>query len=125
MTETVAQAWARCRPYIEAALKTSISHTIGDIEGGIESGLYQFWAGQHCAAITEICQYPQRKAIHHWLSGGDLKELVRQGAQIEAWGASLGCTMIFGSSADRPGFRRLMERLGYSVGQIEYMKDLT
>lgn len=123
--ETIAAAWRRCRPYIEAALKTCPSHAIEDIERGVERGDFQFWAGRRCAAITEICVYPRAKAIHHWLSGGDLKELVRQERQIEAWGRSQGCAFIFGSSTDRPGFRRVMERLGYVPGQIEYWKDLT
>lgn len=125
MAETPAEAWRRCRSYIEAALATCPSHTIEDVERGIERGEFRFWPGENCAAITEICVYPHAKGLHHWLSGGDLKELIVQGRVIEAWARAQGCKWIFGSSADRPGFRRVMERLGYSVGQIEYSKDLS
>lgn len=124
MTETPAEAWTRCRPYIEAALKTCRSHTIEDVEAGIAAGQFQFWPGQNCAAVTEICDYPRLKALHHWLSGGDLRELVRQGLYMEEWARQQGCAAIYGTSADRPGLRRVMRRIGYEVGQIEYAKDL-
>ena len=122
--ESVAEAWARCRAYIEAALKTCPTHTIEDIEAWLAEGRLQFWPGERCAAITEISEYPRLRALHHWLSGGDLRELMAQGRVIEAWAKAQGCTVIFGSSADRPGFRRVMERQGYVAGQIEYSKDL-
>lgn len=125
MSESPDQAWARCRPYIEAALATCHTHTIEDVEAGIEAGLFQFWPGRNCAAVTEICTYPRRRALHHWLSGGDLHELVRQSFSMESWATLNGCTAIYGTSADRPGLRRVLSRLGYEVGQIEYNKDLT
>lgn len=125
MTESVAEAWARCRPYIEAAVKTCGTHDISDIEQLIAAGKAQFWPGAKCAAVTEVCSFPTGVALHHWLSGGDLKELLRQGRQIEEWARRQGFKRVFGSSEDRPGFRRVMDHLGYSAGQIEYFKDLT
>lgn len=122
---TTAADWSRCRHWIVAALETCPTHTIEDIEAGIETGHFQFWAGDNCAAVTVIHPFPRMKAIQHWLSGGDLRELVRQAAHIETWAKSIGCTGIWGTSDDRAGLRRVMGRLGYRVGQIEFWKELT
>jgi hypothetical protein len=118
-------SWDRCRAWIVAALETCPTHGIEDVEAGIKSGKFQCWAGPNCVSVTEVCEYPKLKALHHWLSGGDLRELIEQGKELEAWAKARGCTLMFGTSKDRPAFRRVMERQGYSVGQLEYFKDLT
>ena len=121
---TAAADWPRCRGWIEAALATCPTHAIADVEAGVEAGLFQFWAGARCAAVTEVCAYPRLKALHHWLSGGDLRELLEQREHIEAWARGAGCTAMFGSSA-RPALGRVLARHGYGRGQIEYWKELT
>lgn len=118
-------SWERCRAWIEAALKTCPTHGIEDVEAGIKSGAFQCWAGPNCVAVTEICVFPKGKMLHHWLSGGDLRELLLQVRELESWAKAQGCVAIYGSSADRPAFRRVMDRNGWVRGQIEYQKDLT
>jgi hypothetical protein len=114
--------WQRCRPYIEAALTTCPTHGIEDVEAGCAAGLYQFWPGKACATITEVCQYPRMRLLHHWLCGGDLKELLRQVDDIETWARLHDCAGIFGSSA-RPVLGRVLKAKGYERGQIEWTKE--
>jgi hypothetical protein len=115
--------WDRCKHYIEAALVTCRTHNIDDIQTGISTKHYQFWPGANCAAVTEVCEYPRVRLLHHWLCGGDLRELLAQVNRIEAWAKGIGCAGIFGSSA-RPVLGRVLRSRGYVQGQIEYMKDL-
>ena len=98
--------------------------TIEDVEAGVEAGRFQFWAGARCAAITEIAVYPRKRVLHHWLSGGDLRELLVQRGAIEDWARRQGCDAICGSSA-RPALGRVLKPYGYGRGQIEYWKELT
>ena len=107
------QAWARCRPWIEAALEYGRgSHTLDDVWRAVLAGEAHFWPGERCAVVTEFHDFPQLRALHYWLAGGDLDELlVRMRPDIEAWGRDLGCTRF--TLAGRPGWRRALAAHGY------------
>ena len=71
------QEWARCRPYIEAALAHAPGlERIEDVERAIERGSYQVWFGKECCAVTEIAHYAQAKALVVVHGGGDMAELL-------------------------------------------------
>lgn len=82
---------------------------------GLIRGEYQFWPGERSAGVTEIVEYPRRKALIFWLAGGDLSDLM---ANIEpvarAWGEAQGCTLFMGYAVDRPGWSRALQRHGYT-----------
>ena len=69
------QEWARCKPFIEKAVKYQDSYTIDDIEDKIRSGIFHLWPGKRSAYITEFVLYPQVKALNLLFCGGDYKEL--------------------------------------------------
>jgi GNAT superfamily N-acetyltransferase len=124
MNETPAEAWARCRPWLGAALdQAGRTHDIDDVARLIAQGRAHFWPGRRCAAVTEFYDYPRLRACNLWLLGGDLGELLRMRPAIEAWARAQGCTRMLGGGPRR-GWERLMKPQGYRPGWIIYCKEL-
>jgi hypothetical protein len=125
MTETAPQSWARCRPYVEAALeRAGGTHGIDDVARLIEQGRAHFWPGRRCAVVTEFHDYPRLKACNIWLLGGELKELLAMQPAIEAWARAQGCARMLGGGP-RKGWERALKPLGYQPGWIIYFKELS
>ncbi len=124
MSETPAEAWARCRPWIEAALEHGGgTHTIGDVQGLIERGQAHFWPGERAAIVTEFWTTPRLKSLNFWLLGGDLKALLRMRPQIEAWAVRHGCGRAMGGGVHR-GWARVLGGAGYRPHWTIYCKEL-
>ena len=123
-SETAPQAWARCRPYLEAALKQAGgTHDIEDVARLIEQGRAQFWSGARCAVVTEFYDFPKLRALNVWLLGGDLKELLALEPTVEAWARGQGCARMLGGGL-RAGWVRALAPRGYRPGWTIYCKDL-
>jgi hypothetical protein len=122
--ETPAQAWARCRPWLAAALeRAGGTHAIDDVAALVEQGRAHFWPGRRCAVVTQFYNYPRLKACNYWLLGGELKELLRMQPVIEAWARGQGCTRMLGGGPRR-GWERVLKPLGYKPQWIIYFKEL-
>lgn len=105
------------RSHIEAALQYSGgTHTFEDIVEGVERGELQFWPGPDSVIVTEIAQYPRRKALHFFLAGGHLPELEAMTPEILAWGREQGCNQA--TLCGRRGWdRTFLTRTGWAVTQ--------
>lgn len=126
MTEAQRE-WARCRPWIEAAIKPGGLYTIEYIEAEITKGEMHFWPGKHCAAVTEFLTYPLRKVLNVFVGSGDrgkaLRELLHLEADIIEWGKSAGCSrvMFFGVNettqlaGERAGYTHLWTVMGKDI----------
>jgi hypothetical protein len=116
--------WARCRPWIEAALATSPNlESIEDVERAVERGAYQVWFGKDCCAITEIAQFEQRKILIVKHGGGDLTELLDvMEPKMCAFARANGCDGIMGEG--RRGWERVTEKRGYRFAFLTMIKDL-
>ena len=123
--ETPSRAWARCAPYVEAALeRAGGTHDIDDVARLIGEGRAHFWPGRRCAVVTEFYDYPRLKACNLWLLGGDLRELLELRPRIEDWARAQGCTRILGGGPRR-GWERVLAPVGYRRGWIIYCKELS
>jgi hypothetical protein len=108
-----ATEWARCRPWIEAALPYAKgTHTIEDIEAGVAKGEYTLWPGDRSAAITEIHQFPRARFLHVFLAGGDLAELRDEMVPMWRIYAKLkGCSRL--TLCGRRGWERALKSQGW------------
>lgn len=107
MTRDPVTDFARCAPYIQAALdRGGNTHTLEDIAEGIAAGHYVFWPGEKSAAITEIQQFPRARFHHIFLAGGDLDELLAMVPAFKSWGVFNGCTQL--TLAGRLGWKRVL-----------------
>ena len=74
--------WARCRPWIEAAVEyCGGTHTIEDVEADIAAGDAQFWPGKKAAVVTQVTDFPRFRGRPAGLAAGD--ENLRLRAALE------------------------------------------
>lgn len=114
---TFESEWARCSPYLAAALAhAGDTHSLDDVKGMVQRREARFWAGRGAAVVTQIEDYPRGRWLLFWLAGGDLHELVDElRPAAEVYGRANGCkrAIILG----RPGWERVLA--GYtSIARI-------
>ena len=115
--------WARCAPWIDAALVDARgTHLLGDVEAMVRAGQAHFHPFGNSAVVTEFLVHPRLKALHFWLCGGDLQELLAVEPVISAWGAVHGCTRF--TTAGREGWRRALQANGYAPAWHVCMRDV-
>lgn len=113
--------WARCAPWIEAALGEGIqTHSLDDVKADVVARQARFWAGQNAAAVTRIEAFPRLSIFTIWLAGGDLEELRETMLpQFEANARENGCR--FAGIVGRKGWSRT---LGYKPIHYACAKEL-
>jgi hypothetical protein len=117
VSETPAEAWERCRPYLEAALRRSGNEaTLDDVKARIESGGAWFWPGERSAAVVEIT-----RSAHFWLLGGDLREVLDRQEDGVKFARGMNCDRI--TLRGRPGWARVLQPYGYRP-MTDLMRDL-
>lgn len=114
------------RGQIEAALGyAGGTHTFEDIRAAVEAGDLQYWPGVRSVIITEIIQYPQKRALNFFLAGGDLAELEAMYPLIEEWGKTRGCVVAV--MTGRRGWERsfLTRKEGWKPTLVVLEKELS
>ena len=107
----------RCRPWIEAALRRSGSlNTWDEVVTNLQSGMMQLWAYPEGCIITEIVVYPNTKALHVFLAGGKLDEILQMTENVKEWAKLQGCS--FASFDGRFGWQKPLEKVGWKPHSI-------
>ncbi|HVM95103.1 MAG TPA: hypothetical protein VMT89_01885 [Candidatus Acidoferrales bacterium] len=116
--------WARCRHWIEEALRASPGvETIEDVEDRLTNLKYIFIPGENCAAICEVVQFTARKIFFITHGGGDLEELLTKMEPVCVKLAKLfDCDGVIGLG--RLGWKKPCEKIGYKLAYIAMIKDL-
>lgn len=116
--------WERCKPWIEAALEYAHgTHLIEDVWDLVLRGEAHFWPGRRAAIVTEFSDFPRLKALHFWLCGGDMHELLDEmRPAVEAWGCLNNCTRF--TTCGRPGWARVLKGAGYAPEWHVCRKDV-
>lgn len=118
------QEWARCAPWIDAALAhAGGTHRPDDVKAMIARGDAGFWPGERSAAVTLVEDEPCERRLLIWLAGGDLAELGGPLlTQMEAWGRAVGCRRVL--VIGRGGWERALKPQGYAPLARVIAKDL-
>ena len=107
----------KCKPWIETALERSGGHNTWDeVCAGIRSGKMQLWPAERGCIITEIVVYPNTKALHVFLAGGELDEILQMTENVKEWAKLQGCS--FASFDGRFGWQKPLEKLGWKPHSI-------
>lgn len=118
--------WARCSPWLEAALaRGGDTHTLADVKAQVcdPEARTRFWAGRGAALVTRIEDHPRYRAVHGWLAGGDMDEIVGSLIPLaEAWGRAQGCARA--TVLGRDGWRRKLAGGGYGHAATLLVKEL-
>lgn len=94
--------------HLQAALNRSPGeYTLEDVIHAARTGEVRLWPGHRCGAATE-----ESRALHVWLAGGDMRELLSILAAAEAEHKARGFDLVTVSNA-RKGWARVLKPLGY------------
>ena len=108
---------------IEKALKYNPgTHTYEDVVNGISNQSMIFWPGKDSFIITELNKFPQKRALHIFLSAGNLDELGKMRPAIEDFASKAKCDFI--TIAGRPGWKRLGKQFGYKAVWTYLFKEI-
>lgn len=116
--------WERCSPWLGAALERDGTHNLDDVLAMVLADDAQFWPGERSAVITEILTLPKVRALHVWLAGGDMDELIENMLPvIEDFARRAGCDRF--SVAGRHGWERVLKNKGFEPAWRVVAKELT
>lgn len=108
--------WARCRPWIETALKTNDFYTIEYIEDQISTSIMTLWPGSHGCVLTEFQTFPNGRALNVFGGGGEENAVLQEFVEVfdpcmVNWAKMNKCKwiVIYG----RPGWQRVGRGIGY------------
>jgi hypothetical protein len=106
-----------CRPWLEAALERSGGlNTWDEIANGIAKGKMQLWPAERGCIVTEIVIYHHTKALHVFLAGGELDEILQMTENVKEWAKLQGCS--FASFDGRLGWQKPLEKVGWKPHSI-------
>jgi|TARA_Y100000289_G_C3929553_1_gene155552 hypothetical protein len=113
----------RCRPWIQAALERGQNtHLFSDIVDSVKRGHMQFWPAEDACAVTEIIEYPRKKALHIFLAGGNMETIVDMNESAEHFARLNGCTIM--SVAGRKGWQKILSGKGYKPYVTSLAKEI-
>jgi hypothetical protein len=116
--------WARCAPWLEAALDhAGRTHSLDDVKLAIGRGEARLWPGSRSALIALVEADPGERRLLIWLAGGEREELETEILPlVEAWGRASGCrrALVIG----RAGWERTLKSKGYAPLARIVGKDL-
>ena len=118
MSDQFGDHWLRCAKYIEPALDGS--YAIEDVEHEIREGRAKLWPLERSAVVTQVCEYPQHRAVRVWLAGGELDEIRRYLPALDNYARSVGCSRV--EVVARKGWAKVLT--GFDANRIVYTKEL-
>lgn len=104
------------RDWLEPALTDG--DTWADVEQRLTEQTAQLWIGGECAMVTEIWG----DCLHVWLAGGRLRSIMELRPGVEETARHWGLKRI--TISGRPGWDRVLKRVGYARNGVELEKRL-
>lgn len=112
--------YQRARPWLLKALAFE-----GDPEdeliAKLRAGQAQLWLGERSAMVTDVTASPKGRALHVWLAGGALDELLSMIPGVFAWARTMGCCEV--TIEGRSGWARVLKPYGFA-GDVLLRKAL-
>ena len=120
---TPLEAMLPYRKMIEAALAHgNNTHSFDDIVNGVASQDYQFWPMEKSFLVTEVSTYPNLRALHIFLAGGDLTEIKSIDDTLLEFAKQLNASVI--SLSGRRGWVKALADLDYRVAHVTMFKEV-
>ena len=106
-----------CQQWIMAAVKKGDDlYTWEHIVQGLASGHMQLWPSENACIVTEIVVYPNKKALHVFLAGGKMDEILQMTENVKEWAQQHGCT--FATFSGRLGWQKVLTKAGWKPRTI-------
>ena len=105
--------WAHAAPMLQRAIDRCCDGCweIDDVKLAVMEGRMQFWPLNNAAVITEILEYPRKKALNCWLCGGSFEEMAAISPALEKFARDNGCYALYG--AGRKGWTKKLTAFGW------------
>lgn len=112
------QEWARCAPWLQAALDRGGTQgfTLDEVRQRVAEERALFWPGERSAGVSEVT-----RDFHIWLFGGDLKEMWAMERAVSGWARDRGLSRV--TIKGRKGWERVLAPIGYRAETL-LIKDL-
>jgi hypothetical protein len=119
-----AEKFKECEKYIADALEyCNGTHDLQDVADQIARGELQLWPANETALVSQVITYPKRKAIHIFLAGGNIDELINMEESVFSWAKMQGCDML--TFSGRLGWSRSkLKQRGYKTDHMMMVKEL-
>ena len=100
------------------------THTPEDVRYLIALRRLQVWVKNDSLLLTEIADFPTRRALHHFLAVGSIADLWELRDQAVSWAKEQGCTLEIVTG--RPGWVRVVRKRlnGWNEPQIQITREL-
>ena len=98
------------------------THRLDDVVRMLKAGEAQLWENEGGVIVTEVNDYPLRKAIHYWLLAGELRDVLALEHEINPWAVEQGCTVA--TACGRRGWSRVAAPTGWKPWLPNFYKDL-
>jgi len=118
------EKFKECEKFIADALEyCNGTHDLQDVADQIARGELQLWPANETALVSQIITYPKRKAIHIFLAGGNIDELINMEESVFTWAKMQGCDML--TFSGRLGWSRSkLKNRGYKTDHMMMVKEL-
>jgi len=111
------------RARMERALRyAGDTHTLADITDAVKGSRAQFWTNGDGAIVTELHNFPRRRAVHYWLIAGEMKSCLALQPEIDAWAVGQGCDIA--TACGRRGWGRVAAPSGWVEWLPNFQKGL-
>jgi hypothetical protein len=109
------------RSHIQSALvHAGDTHSVDDVGAMIAAGHAQLWPGPASLLVSEIVEFPRHKALHFFLAGGRMAEVLALSDIAIDWGRREGCSRF--TLAGRKGWARVLASRGWTVSPLVLME---
>jgi hypothetical protein len=111
--EVFAQLWEHYSPLLIKSLNRCADGTWGidDVKQAVMDGQMQFWHTDGAVVVTEILEFPRKKALNCWLVGGTIPDLAKLYDSLEAFAKANGCYAMYASG--RKGWHKVLDAYGW------------
>lgn len=114
---------ARCRGWIEAALKhTDGTHTFDDIAAGCYVGRFSLLAKPDGCAVLEVQIFPRKRVLNVFLLGGDLQGVLSHEGELTEMAREAGASEI--TMTGRSGWERVLAPYGWAKEHVTLKRVL-
>ena len=118
MQTSLQNEWDRCSKWLQDALDAAGNlATLDQVKSLVDEGKARFWPGKECAFVTEIVQYPNKRALNIWLAGGDLQEMLSFEPMVRAYAKDKGCDLLV--IQGRPGWQKVFKKTPKWIGLVD------
>ena len=111
------------RELLETALaRAGGTHTYEDVLQSISVGDMFFWPASKSCLVTEIVQYPQKRALHVFLAAGDLAEIKDMETSLISFAKRLKCSAL--SMSGRKGWTKALKDMDWYEAHTTLVKQI-